>query len=100
MATTSAHVLTLLAAGRGSTALVVPHQGLRYTYKELLERTATVAASLKGLGYNPGDTLAMCLNSCAENVITQLAASIAGYSVATVKTADALPNCMVELDGR
>ena len=40
--------------------------------------------------YKPGDRIAMRLGSCRENVVTQLAAAIAGYSVVTVKTGEAL----------
>ena len=39
----------------------------------------------------------MCLGSCKDNVVTQLAAGIAGYSVATVKTPEALGAAMDDL---
>ncbi len=54
-------------AARGATrdALVSCHQGLRYSWKELLAEAERVAAGLFALGINPGDRIGVWSNNCA-----------------------------------
>jgi fatty-acyl-CoA synthase len=50
------------------------------------------------MGYNAGDTVAMCLPNNEENLLTQLATAHSGIRLATVKTGDALAAKVAELD--
>ena len=47
-------------------ALVVPHQGVRWTWSELAERADEVAAGLLALGLQPGDRVGIWAPTCAE----------------------------------
>ena len=71
-------------------ALVVPHQGIRWSYGELRTRAQSLAAGLHVAGYAPGDAVMMWLPSVAENVLVQLAAAIGNVRVVTVKDADGM----------
>ncbi|MBI2516321.1 MAG: AMP-binding protein [Opitutae bacterium] len=68
-------------------ALVVRHQGIRWTYAELGARVDRLAASLLRLGLNPGDRLGIWSPNCAEWVLTQFAAAKAGIILVTINPA-------------
>eukprot|EP00927_Polykrikos_kofoidii_P063306 TRINITY_DN58118_c0_g1_i1.p1 TRINITY_DN58118_c0_g1~~TRINITY_DN58118_c0_g1_i1.p1 ORF type:complete len:366 (-),score=57.13 TRINITY_DN58118_c0_g1_i1:69-1094(-) len=74
----------------GSTALIAPAQGIKWTYGDLSKRVGNLALGLSGLGYGSGSTIATDLASCAENLLLQLAASHIGASVLTLKSSEDL----------
>ncbi|MEY2686798.1 MAG: hypothetical protein RL375_996, partial [Pseudomonadota bacterium] len=61
---------TVAAHGDG-TAIVVPHQGVRWTWRELAERADAVAAGLLALGLEPGDRVGIWAPNCVEWLLTQ-----------------------------
>src|ERR1700693_4777978 len=54
-------------------ALVVRHQGIRWSYRNLAERAAAFAAGLLSYGLRPGDRIGIRSPNCAEWVIAQFA---------------------------
>jgi fatty-acyl-CoA synthase len=69
------------------TALVSRHQGLRWTYAELNEKSDALAAGFLALGLAPGDRIGIWSASCAEWTLTQFAAAKAGLILVTVNPA-------------
>ncbi len=59
-------------------ALVVRHQGLRYTYRQLQQLVDQCARGLMALGLSKGERLGIWAPNCAEWTITQLASSKIG----------------------
>ncbi len=59
-------------------ALVVAHQDIRWTYKELLDRVDAFAAGLIHLGLKPGDRVGVWSPNNAEWVVAQFATARAG----------------------
>jgi fatty-acyl-CoA synthase len=68
-------------------ALVSAHQGVRLTFRELLERADAVAAGFLALGLQPGDRVGIWSPNRAEWAITQFAAARAGLILVTVNPA-------------
>src|SRR5262245_9590475 len=68
-------------------ALVVRHQGIRWTYRELQERVDQFAAGLIALGLEPGDRLGVWSPNNAEWVVTQFAAAKAGLILVNINPA-------------
>jgi fatty-acyl-CoA synthase len=68
-------------------ALVVRHQGLRYTYSELRRSVDRTAAGLLALGIEPGDRLGIWSPNCAEWAIVQLATAKAGIILVNINPA-------------
>jgi len=68
-------------------ALVVRHQGIRWTYAELSERVDRLAAGLLALGLAPGDRIGMWSPNNAEWVITQFATAKAGLILVNINPA-------------
>ena len=68
-------------------ALVVPHQGVRWTWRELAQRADEVAAGLQALGLLPGDRVGIWAPNCAEWVLTQFATARAGLVLVNVNPA-------------
>ena len=54
-------------------ALIVRHQDLRWTWRELGERVDAIAAGLLALGLEPGDRVGIWSPNNAEWVVTQFA---------------------------
>src|ERR1700741_1411206 len=80
--------LKSVAAAHGSQdALIVPEQGVRWTYAELLERSDAFAAGLLSLGLKPGDRVGIWAPNCAEWAIAQFATARAGFILVTVNPA-------------
>ena len=71
----------------GREALVVPWQGVRWTWRELAERADAVAAGLLALGLARGDRVGIWAPNCAEWVLTQLATARAGLILVNVNPA-------------
>ncbi len=68
-------------------ALVVPHQGVRWSWAELAERADALAAGLLALGLQPGDRVGIWAPNCAEWVLTQFATARAGLVLVNVNPA-------------
>lgn len=68
-------------------ALVVRHQNIRWTYKELAERVEVLAAGLLSLGLMPGDRIGIWSPNNSEWVLTQFASAMAGLILVTVNPA-------------
>jgi fatty-acyl-CoA synthase len=68
-------------------ALVVRHQGVRWTYAELRERVDRVAAGLLDLGLEPGDRIGIWSPNNAEWVLTQLGTAKAGLILVNINPA-------------
>ncbi len=68
-------------------ALVVRHQGIRWTYEELHERAADIAAGLLGMGLKPGDRVGIWSPNCAEWVLTQFGTALAGLILVNINPA-------------
>jgi fatty-acyl-CoA synthase len=68
-------------------ALVVRHQGLRYSYRELRRSVDRTAAGILALGIEPGDRLGIWSPNCAEWVIAQLATAKAGVILVNINPA-------------
>jgi fatty-acyl-CoA synthase len=68
-------------------ALVVRHQGIRWTYRELQEQVDGFAAGLIALGLSPGDRLGIWSPNNSEWVVTQFAAAKAGLILVNINPA-------------
>ena len=67
-----------------SDAVVVPHQNVRWTYREFDERVTRVAAGLLRLGLRPGDRVGIWSQNCAEWVLVQFATARAGLIMVNI----------------
>ena len=67
--------------------LVVRHQSIRWTYRELGKRVDRVAAGLLALGLAPGDRVGIWSPNNAEWVITQFATAKAGLILVNINPA-------------
>lgn len=68
-------------------ALVVRHQNVRWTWRELRERVDAVAAGLLERGLKPGDRVGIWAPNCAEWVIVQFATAKAGLILVNINPA-------------
>ncbi|MDA8486815.1 AMP-binding protein [Pseudomonas resinovorans] len=68
-------------------ALVVRHQGLRYSWTELAEAVDLHARALLALGLNSGDRLGIWAPNCAEWCITQFASAKIGAILVNINPA-------------
>jgi fatty-acyl-CoA synthase len=68
-------------------ALVVRHQGIRWTYAELKERVDEIAAGLVAIGLAPGDRIGIWSANNAEWVVTQFATAKAGLILVNINPA-------------
>lgn len=59
-------------------AVVMRHQNVRLTFRQLRERVDALAAGLLALGLEPGDRIGIWSTNCIEWVITQFATARAG----------------------
>ena len=81
------------AAGRWPEheALVVTHQNIRWSYRELNARADEIAAGLVALGVEPGDRVGIWAPNCVEWVVTQFATAKAGAILVNINPANRLP---------
>src|SRR5512143_1334134 len=70
-----------------TTALVVRHQSIRWSYRELDERVSEVARGLLALGLEPGDRVGIWSPNNAEWVLTQFATARAGLILVNINPA-------------
>jgi fatty-acyl-CoA synthase len=75
------------AAAPDTLALVVRHQGVRWTYAELKARVDAMAAGLLALGLEPGERIGIWAPNCAEWAITQFATAKAGLVLVNINPA-------------
>src|SRR5277367_2361572 len=68
-------------------ALIVRHQEIRWTYRELQERVDAFAAGLLALGLKRGDRIGVWSPNNAEWVITQFATAKAGLILVNINPA-------------
>lgn len=68
-------------------ALVVCHQNVRWTYRELNHRANQFAAGLLALGLKPGDRVGIWAHNCSEWVLTQFATAKAGLILVNINPA-------------
>ncbi|MCF8469481.1 MAG: AMP-binding protein [Parvibaculum sp.] len=68
-------------------ALVSVHQGVRWSYRELNEKTEALAAGLLALGLKPGDRLGIWSPNNAEWALTQFATAKAGIILVNINPA-------------
>src|SRR5438034_1319344 len=70
-----------------SDALIVRHQGVRWSYAELQRKVDEFAAGLLALGLKPGDRVGIWSPNNAEWVITQFATAKAGLILVNINPA-------------
>jgi fatty-acyl-CoA synthase len=68
-------------------ALIVKHQNLRWSYRELLAKAEAVAAGLLALGLEPGERIGIWSQNNAEWVLTQFATAKAGLILVNINPA-------------
>src|SRR5580700_1597468 len=68
-------------------ALIVPHQKIRLTWKQLAEEVEKTARGLVGLGLKPGDRVGVWATNCAEWIYLQLGCARAGLVLVNVNPA-------------
>ena len=86
-ATIGDYLKTVAATHGSQEALILPEQGIRWTYAELLERSDAFAAGLLSLGLKPGDRIGIWAPNCAEWAIAQFATARAGFILVTINPA-------------
>jgi fatty-acyl-CoA synthase len=85
--TIGANLARTVAAHGARDALVVRHQGIRWTYAELDEQVDRVARGLLALGLRHGDRIGIWAPNCAEWVLIQYASARAGVILVNVNPA-------------
>ena len=68
-------------------ALVVPHQNIRWTYRQLDEAADRLAAGFLHLGLEPGDRVGIWSPNRYEWVVTQFASAKAGLILVNINPA-------------
>jgi fatty-acyl-CoA synthase len=68
-------------------ALIVPYQGIRWSYRQLNDAADRLAAGLVHLGFVPGDRLGIWSPNCYEWVLTQFASAKAGLILVSINPA-------------
>jgi fatty-acyl-CoA synthase len=68
-------------------ALIVRHQGVRWTYAEYAEKIEALAAGLLALGIEPGDRVGIWAPNCYEWCLTQFATARIGAILVNVNPA-------------
>ena len=68
-------------------ALVVRHQNVRWTYRELQRRTNNLAVSLLRLGLKPGERIGIWSQNNAEWLLVQMATAKAGLILVNINPA-------------
>ena len=72
-------------------ALIVCHQGVRWSFRELQGRVDALAAGLIALGLTPGERIGIWSPNNAEWLITQFATAKAGLVLVNINPAYRLP---------
>ena len=77
----------IVARAPDAEALVVRHQGVRWTYRELQQRVDELARGIMALGLGAGDRIGIWSPNWAEWVVTQFATAKAGTILVNVNPA-------------
>ena len=85
--TVDAVLKTALAGGPDRLALVVAHQSVRYSYRDLDAAVERVARGLIGCGLKPGDRIGIWAPNCVEWLLTMFAAARAGLILVNINPA-------------
>jgi fatty-acyl-CoA synthase len=85
--TIGARLDMVAAATPDADALVVPRQGVRWSYDRLRDETDAFAAGLIALGLKPGDRIGIWSQNNAEWVVTQFATAKAGLVLVNINPA-------------
>jgi len=72
-------------------ALVVPHQDIRWTYRQLKTEVDAFVAGLVALNLKPGERVGIWAPNCAEWVVAQFATAKAGLILVNINPAYRLP---------
>ena len=72
-------------------ALVVPHQDVRWSWRELRSRSRSLSGGLLALGLEPGDRLGMLAPNVSEWLVVQFATAYAGLILVNINPAYRLP---------
>jgi fatty-acyl-CoA synthase len=86
-ATIGEHFDKAVARWPEAEALVVRHQGVRWTYRDLQRHVDAFAAGLLALGLGPGDRVGIWSPNNAEWVVTQFATAKAGIILVNINPA-------------
>jgi fatty-acyl-CoA synthase len=76
-----------VAAHPDREALVVAHQGIRWTYRELAERVDELARAMVAAGFETGDRIGIWAPNCAEWVLVQFATARIGVILVNINPA-------------
>src|SRR5438270_3379136 len=68
-------------------AVVVVHERVRWTYRELAERVAALARGLVTAGLRPGDRMGVWAPNCVEWILVQYASAKAGVILVNINPA-------------
>jgi fatty-acyl-CoA synthase len=85
--TIGARLDMVAAATPEADALIVPQQGVRWSYARLRDETDAFAAGLVALGLKPGDRIGIWSQNNAEWVVTQFATAKAGLVLVNINPA-------------
>ncbi|MBS0326726.1 MAG: AMP-binding protein [Proteobacteria bacterium] len=85
--TIGAHFDRIAAHHADGDALIVRHQDVRWSWRELARRVDDLAVALLGLGLVPGDRIGIWSQNCAEWVLTQFATAKAGLVLVNINPA-------------
>jgi fatty-acyl-CoA synthase len=85
--TTGALLDRIAADSPDNIALIVRHQAVRWTYKELCARANALAAGLVALGLKPGERIGIWSPNNCEWVLTQFATAKAGLILVNINPA-------------
>jgi len=81
------HLDQVAAAAPERDALVIPHQGIRWSYDRLRQETDSFAAGLLALGLKPGDRIGIWSQNSFEWVVSQFATAKAGLILVNINPA-------------
>jgi fatty-acyl-CoA synthase len=85
--TIGAHLDRVAALSPDADALVVRHQGIRWTYRQFRDEVNKVAAGLIALGLKPGERIGIWSQNNSEWVLTQFATAKAGLILVNINPA-------------
>jgi fatty-acyl-CoA synthase len=85
--TIGAHFDRVATAQADREALVVAHQGIRWTYAEYAKQVEALATGLLALGLGPGDRVGIWAPNCVEWCLTQMATAKIGAIMVCINPA-------------
>ncbi|MBX9700708.1 MAG: AMP-binding protein, partial [Acetobacteraceae bacterium] len=85
--TIGANLRATVARFPDRTALVVRHQGVRWSYRELLDHAEAFGAGLLALGIRPGERVGIWSPNNAEWALAQYGTALAGIILVNINPA-------------